>query len=221
MYPGKDPEETAEIMAEFFNNISEQYLPFDKENIPSTKQRSLPFLNEANIVEKIKKSKKTRSMVPGDLPPILYDLYPDILAAPIADIFNMITRTKEWPPQWKLEHVTVIPKIPNPQYPSECRNISCTNYLSKLYESFVLSWSREEVRPSLNQFGGETGASASHLLIEVMDDITSALEDNRAGMILSAIDFSKAFNRLNIRTALTRSQREDLRPRFYSYWDRF
>ena len=93
--------------------------------------------------------------------------------------------------------MTIIPKITNPQHPSECRNISCTNYLSKLYESFVLEWCRQEVKPKNNQYGGEKGSSATHLMIEVMDDITSALEDNRAGVILSAIDFSKAFNRLD------------------------
>ena len=45
--------------------------------------------------------------------------------------------------------------------------------------------------------GGEKGASATQLLIEVVNDITSAMEDNRAGVVLSAIDFAKAFNRLD------------------------
>lgn len=109
----------------------------------------------------------------------------------------MITRKSQWPAAWKMEYVTVIPKIPNPQQPSECRNISCTNYLSKLYESFVLEWRREEVRPKANQYGSEKGASAAQLLVEVLHDITEALEDNRAAVVLSAIDFSKAFNRLD------------------------
>ena len=70
-------------------------------------------------------------------------------------------------------------------------------YLSKLYESILLGWCREEVRPKRNQYGGEPGASAAHLLIEVLSDITTGLEDNRAGVVLSTIDFSKAFNRLD------------------------
>ena len=69
--------------------------------------------------------------------------------------------------------------------------------MSKLFESFVLAWSREEVKPKPNQYGGEPGASAAHLLVEVLDDITSTLEDNRMAAVLSAIDFSKAFNRLD------------------------
>ena len=51
--------------------------------------------------------------------------------------------------------------------------------------------------PKLNQFGGEPNASSTQMLVEVIDDITSGLEDNRMGAVLSAIDFSKAFNRLN------------------------
>ena len=104
---------------------------------------------------------------------------------------------KTWPRLWKVEHVTVIPKVQDPQSPSECRNISCTNFLSKLFESFVLEWSRTEVKPKLNQYGGEPGASSTQLLVEVLSDVTVGLEDNRAGVVLSAIDFSKAFNRLD------------------------
>ena len=62
---------------------------------------------------------------------------------------------------------------------------------------FVLKWAREEVCPKLNQYGGEPAASATQLLVETMDNVTSSLEDNRAGVVLSAVDFSKAFNRLD------------------------
>ena len=49
----------------------------------------------------------------------------------------------------------------------------------------------------MNQYGGEKGASAAQLLVEVVSDITQTLEDNRAGLVLSVIDYSKAFNRLD------------------------
>ena len=76
------------------------------------------------------------------------------------------------------------------------QNISCTNLLSKVYESFVLEWSRDEVVPKTNQFGGEKGVSTDHFLIRLIDEITSDLEDRRAATILASIDYSKAFNRL-------------------------
>ena len=149
------------------------------------------------VEEKLKVAKKPTSTVPGDIPAILYNKFPTKLSPIIACLFNRITQSLQWPRAWKIEYVTVIPKCADPQDPAECRNISCTNFLSKVYEAFVLEWSRKTVRPKLNQFGGEPGASSTQLLTEVLSDITSAMEDNRAGVVLSALDFSKAFNRLD------------------------
>ena len=92
-------------------------------------------------MERLKKAKKPSSMVPGDIPPALYNHYPSQLAIPLTAIFNRITLDHAWPELWKREYVTVIPKGRNPSDPSQCRNISCTNFASKVYESFVLSWS--------------------------------------------------------------------------------
>ena len=97
-------------------------------------------------------------MVCGDIAPILYTKFLSKLAVPITRIFNVITRERKWPDKWKKEYVTVIPKEANSQDPGECRNVSCTNELPKVYESFVLEWCRQEVKPKLNQFSGEPGA---------------------------------------------------------------
>ena len=50
--------------------------------------------------------------------------------------------------------------------------------------------------PKANQYGGEPGCSTGHFAVSLMDYVTSALEDNRAAVILTSVDFSKAFNRL-------------------------
>ena len=196
LYPDLEPKQVAERLAEYFNSISSEYSPLNFNNVPKTYDRRLPLISEEEVVKRIRSVKKPNSTVPGDIPPVLVSRFPHLLASPIADIFNKITTTKEWPERWKIEYVTIIPKNSDPDDPSQCRNISCTNFMSKLYESFVLQWSREEVTPKLNQYGGEKKSSATHLLIEVMDDVTAAMEDNRLGVVLSAIDFSKAFNRL-------------------------
>ena len=197
MYPNMESDQVAEELAVFFNSISSEYQPLDMRKIPFTHNRVLPVLTVEDVADKIKKAKKPNSTVPGDIPPSLYSHFPAELAIPITTIFNKITADLNWPMQWKKEYVTVIPKGINPSDPCECCNISCTNFMSKLYEAFVLFWSREEVSPKNNQYGGEPGASAAHLLVEVLDDITSTQEDNRMGVILSSIDFSKAFNRLD------------------------
>lgn len=202
MFPGLDSQQVADRLAAFFNTISSQYESLTPADVPATFERELPVITTTEVEDKLKKAKKPSSMVPGDVPAILYSKFPASFAPIIAHIFNLITTLKEWPSLWKIEYVTVIPKTADPQDPSECRNISCTNFLSKLYESFLLEWSRQEVVPKSNQYGEEPAASSTQLLIEVLSDVTSTLEDNRAGLVLSAIDFSKAFNRLDHRKVL-------------------
>ena len=201
--PSKNDLELAEWLANYFNGISCEYSPLKREEIPDAHMNELPIISEKEVVEKIKKSKKKTSSVPGDLPPNLYTACAEKLARPITEIFNCVIRTKEWPALWGTEHVTIIPKSRNSAHPSECRNISCTNFLSKVLETFVLEWARKEVSPKNNQYGGEKGCGTEHFVVKALDYVTSALEDSRAAVVLSSIDFSKAFNRLEHSSCLS------------------
>ena len=192
----KSDNELAESLATFFNNISSEYNPLDQASIPKTFSYPLPILSVADVAMALKKAKKKTSGVPGDISGHLYGLFPDLLAVPVTHIFNKIPETFSWPKSWKTEHVTVIPKSPSPTTYNECRNISCTNFLSKVYETFVLNWSRNFVTPKNNQFGGKKECGTDHFLVGALDYVTAALEDNRSAIIASSIDFSKAFNRL-------------------------
>ena len=104
---------------------------------------------------RLKRIKKPRSKIRGDIFPSLVTEFSDILAEPLTDIYNQISTTLQWPAVWKIELVTVIPKCPDPKEFDSLRNISCTLLVSKVYESFLLLWAREEVSPRRNQFGGK------------------------------------------------------------------
>ena len=43
---------------------------------------------------------------------------------------------------------------------------SCTNFLSKVFERFVLRWAKAEVMPKTNQYGGQPGCSTNHFLVD-------------------------------------------------------
>ena len=73
---------------------------------------------------------------------------------------------------------------------------------SKVYKSFVLDWATLQVKLKSNQFGGAKGCSTSHLLISVWQQILADLEDCRAATLLAAIDYSKAFNRMQFQECL-------------------
>lgn len=186
--------ETANKLATFFNNISNQYQPLKKEQIPTTFTVPTPIIAEKEVKECICEGKKPKSRVPGDIFIDVLTGCVDTLVQPIARIFNAAVKSNCWPTLWKTEYVTVIPKNKLPENKSDCRNISCTNYLSKILERIVLGWVQQYVRPRNNQFGGQRGCSTYHFLAEVIDQVTEHLEDSRAASVLTSIDYSKAFN---------------------------
>ena len=141
-------------------------------------------------------------MVRGDIFPELVPKFVDFLALPLCSIYNAITSTRVWPRIWKQEFVTSIPKTSLPASLNDLRNISCTMLPSKVYESYVLNWAQSEVKLKENQFGGVKGCSTSHLLVEVIDQVMRGLEDDRAAVMLTSIDYAKAFNQLSFQHCL-------------------
>ena len=55
---------------------------------------------------------------------------------------------------------------------------------------------RRYIKLRETQYGGEPGVSTTHMLVDMWNTITTDLEDNRAASVLTAVDYSKAFNRL-------------------------
>ena len=121
----------------------------------------------------------------------------DLLAIPLAIIFNQTLSTLEWPTTWKSETVHVIPKNSSPSSISELRNLSCTPLFSKVLESFVLSLLQSEVKLSDKQYGGLRECSTEHFLIDTWDTVINGLEQGDSAMNLVSIDFEKAFNRMD------------------------
>ena len=218
IFPNRSDLEVAEDLADFFNGISSEYEPLDLAGIPTIYDEPLPQLTVGEVGERLRRSKKTASLVEGDIFPCLFGQFSDKFAPVVADIFNTTVRDSEWATLWKTEYVTVIPKVPSPSEVSECRNISCTNFLSKVLESFVLDWAKKQVVPKRNQFGGEKGCATAHYLAEVWNEVALGLEDYRAAVTLTAIDYSKAFNRLEHRACLESFAKKVLQTRYSVCW---
>ena len=79
--------------------------------------------------------------------------------------------------------------------------------MSKVYESYVMEWMKEEVKVKENQYGGVKGRSVEHLLCSAWDEVGRNLEDRRAGTLVTCIDFAKAFNRLSYQHCLAALER--------------
>ena len=184
-------------MADHFNGISMEFDGLDPAAAPRTYSSPVQVLHVNQVANRLRKIKKPKSMVKHDIFPALVGPAADFLAAPLCHIYNTISATSTWPLLWKQEFVTPIPKKTLPSSLNDLRNISCTALFSKVYESFVLGWLTEQVGMRANQMGGTKGAGTEHYLVELYQLILEALEDPRAASIITSIDYSKAFNRLD------------------------
>ena len=202
LYEGKTDEEISETLAEHFNAISSEFDGLNPDDVPTARSYTLPVLTKEMVAKRLTSIRKPKSKVKGDIFPKLVGRAAPYLAIPLMDIYNCITATAQWPDVWKTEYVTPIPKKTIPESADDLRNISCTQLLSKVYESFVLDWLVTQIDLRTNQFGGMKGSGAEHFLTELWQQVLENIEDQRASSLLTSIDYSKAFNRLNFATCL-------------------
>ena len=206
--PGVADMDIADEVATYFNRISNEFVPLQPAHIPMTYHRPLPSLTVDDVTKLLTKAKKTKSRVGGDIFPALINDCASSLAVPLADIYNTITSSYVWPIAWKKEFVTTIPKKGIPEGLADLRNISCTVFFSKVYEGYVLKLLEEEISLKPNQFGGVKGCSTTHMVVEILQQMCENAEDYRSATVISAIDFSKAFNRVSYQHCLEALRRK-------------
>ena len=126
----------------------------------------------------------------------------DLIAIPTTRIINISLQSKRWPAPWRTETQTPLPKKTKPVSYDDLRNVSCTNYLSKVMESYVLEKLQDEVTLKFNQFGGIKRTGTNHFLVETYNKIIECLEDGKSAVSILSVDFSKAFNRMSHKVCL-------------------
>ena len=101
--------QSVQRIAEYFCRISQEYLALNTLNLTETVQNKLknrlksklPFVSKYKVQNMIKKAKKTKSGVPGDLPKNLTKEFGQELAEPLCIIYQNIIQTGQWPDTWR------------------------------------------------------------------------------------------------------------------------
>ena len=195
LFPDKSPVEAGNEAADFFSKISNTFQPINESRTLHAGETRTP-LTESEVAGWLKKAKKPSSAVRGDVLPRLMKAHHESFVFPVQRIFNAILATERWPKKWKEETTVIIPKTTCPKSLAECRNISCTHFLSKVMESVLLNDLRSEIPQDPAQYGGLKGSSVDHLLIELHERVLGAVDEGQSAVVLG-IDFEKAFNRLD------------------------
>ena len=99
-------EQSIERIAQHFAQISQEFPPLNFDLLPEEVKTKLdkpvdpsevPDICDYAVYEKIRKSKKPRSSVPGDLPRRIIQEFGPELATPAGKIYRNIVKTGHWP----------------------------------------------------------------------------------------------------------------------------
>ena len=194
LFPDCSPAQAGEEAADYFTRITDTFVPLASQDLVNRSPRAPISVQEA--ARRLKLAKKPNSSVEGDLLPRVVKAHHQLLAPAVTIIFNSVFRSGRWPSAWKTETTVVIPKVPNPANLGDCRNISCTPFLSKVLEGVLLDDLRAEVPLDPSQYGGMKGCSVDHLLVDLFEAVLEPLERGSPSLVLG-IDYEKAFNRLD------------------------
>ena len=107
------------------------------------------IISVTDCEQKLSKLSVHKAMRPDNIPNWILKDFSYILASPIAVIYNSSVRQSYVPPSWKQAEILPIPKVPQvTSLAKHLRPIALTPVLSKVLESFVVSWMREATEHS-------------------------------------------------------------------------
>ena len=209
---GLTDQQCAERIADHFAAISAEFLPLDTALLPEKVKVRLsdisvpPNITERLVQDTLMAAKKPRSTVPGDLPRDIVKEFSLELVKPLHRLIEKIVQSAEWPHDWKIEYVTPLAKINEPEDEDDLRPISLTQLFSKVTEQLIVKWILEHIGDKIDfrQYGGIQGNSTSHYLIELINFVLHSQETPLTSVLVSLVDYSKAFNRQDHHILITR-----------------
>ena len=167
---------------------------------------TLKSVEEADVAKAILSIKSNAQGVDGISMDMLLMTLPQTLKI-ITFIINMSLDMSVFPQIWKTALVTPIPKVSNPAQLKDLRPISILPCLSKVLERIVYtqlfkSLEDNNILPAA-QSGFRKGLSTTTALLDVTDNILSA-QDVGLSTVLTLLDFSRAFDCINIPLLLSK-----------------
>ena len=119
-----------------------------------------------------------------------------ILASHIAAIYNSSVGQSDVPPSWKQSEILLTNISQVTSLAKHIRPIALTPVLSKVLESFVVSWMSGATVHSETHNGGSKDSSTILALITMLHHVLQRLERKNTYARILLIDFSQAFDHI-------------------------
>ena len=199
---------------ELANAINEAFVDVKKLMSDDKVAGELPrelYIPVASVQRRLEEVKSFKAPRPDSIPNWLLKRFSMGLATPVASIFNPSVSQALVPLQWKVADVIPIPKTnPVEDLNNDFRPISLTATLSKILESFYAEWILDRIYHKLDprQFG--SGSSSVDALISLLHSLYANTDGNGKTVRVFLLDFSKAFDRINYTTLISKMRKLDI-----------
>ena len=109
--------EQAEHIAESFAKISNEYSPLDRSmiQVPNLDKSDYLKTNAKEVADTISSLNANKSVPKNDIPTRILKRFSGLISEPIAELVNDCIAEGVWPDFLKIESVTPVPKVTNPQ----------------------------------------------------------------------------------------------------------
>ena len=140
-----------------------------------------------------------KAMGPDGIPPKLFNLGAQFLCEPLACIFNTSVSLRSFPAIFKLAHVCPIPKMSSKVDVYNCRPVSLSSPVAKIFERIFLMRMKSALVSCFgrNQHAYRPLGSTTTALVEVSEYVTKALDSrDTVAVNVFCLDLSRAFDKL-------------------------
>ena len=160
----------------------------------------LPTIHPYQICKKLLILNPFKTAGPDNIPPRILKEFAYKLSDPLEDIFNISLYSATTPSHWKSANISPNPKETTPKEKNYLRPISLTPCISKVLEKLVVEWILEDIGHQIDpkQFGCLRGSSTTLCLLDMFHSWLSKLDADGCSLRIILLDFSKAFDRINL-----------------------
>ena len=211
----------AEIIADHYAGISNQFEPIQKEDFKDFMDLSKfsPITVEPEKIMKIIQHMNPKAAtLDGDLPIRIIKEFSDELSIPLSHLVGSCLGAGLYPDLWKVEFVTPVPKIYPAEKLTDLRKISGLFNFSKIADKVIAELLTEDMaeKRDKSQFGNQKKLSIQHYLISMLNKILTAVDKNSQDeaicAILNMVDWSQAFDRQSHRLGVQSFIDNGVRP---------
>ncbi|XP_071498215.1 uncharacterized protein [Diadema antillarum] len=192
---------------ESFIDVAKDIDKLDLTSLPSflPTAQPIPLVQPWEVHRELRSINPRKASGPDGIPAKIITEFAYELSNPLTHLINASFNETTVPKQWKRAIIVPIPKKPKPSI-EDLRPVSLTDHFSKIAEKFITRWLTSSISSSIDpsQFGNRKGHATAHYLIDILNTIFRNADKLKTVSTLVAVDFSKAFDRINHNIAISK-----------------